>query len=530
MANKSTELKVLRIQNFSPMMNVFDDARDILPLANGDPAECVVAENVQPIGTSIITSPGYELVCEISGAGGVKMLMNYEKTSALRYLLIAHDDDLYYITPASSVWTSIGTTGTVAPDNVSGVVYKGTSSTRRAIISSDTGTKTKSWDGTTLVDLSGTYSAPYGDSLAEFNGYLFIVSAAASSVSVAYCDVEDQTDWAGGGVIGFNGQITGLWAEDQALIVGTNHTFEQISFQYDDTAALSLPTKEPIKKEGGFLAHNSIMSIFSDVYYFGPNGFESFGFQPNLLSANRVVSSPSYKIGKVLQTINPTHAKKISGVFHDKKAMWAVPLDNDSSNNAFVVFDYDYNCWYLRTGLAPSGVQRFQETDGNYGLYFGSALSPKLYKFNTSYVYEEAGYNRIWKSKIFNFGSSMISKDFVYVTITGSMPINTTFYVKLFVDGEEQEFEVTSANLLSAETGSGYYADSFYADTPYGSMLVDNWYRYQKRIVLPDIIKEGKELQIQVHNTAPGEPWKMDTLEIGYEYKNPKNSSPNADA
>ena len=98
-------VKIHHITDFSPMLNVLDDARDIAPIADFEPAECIQADNVEPVGTSLITSPGYAQVTTVVGAttGGIKMLMNYEKAYATRQLIVAHDDEYYYMPSNTTV-------------------------------------------------------------------------------------------------------------------------------------------------------------------------------------------------------------------------------------------------------------------------------------------------------------------------------------------------------------------------------------------------------------------------------------------
>lgn len=146
-----------KIRTFSGGLNTLFDQRALAPIQEGEPAETPNCENIEITSRgSIVSSTGFELVSEISATGGVKLLLPYEKNTTDKYLIIAHDDDYYYITPSSSVWTSFGDYGTAAT-SVGGVIYKGSSSIRRAILgTSETANLVSKWDGTTF---QGLYSA-----------------------------------------------------------------------------------------------------------------------------------------------------------------------------------------------------------------------------------------------------------------------------------------------------------------------------------------------------------------------------------
>lgn len=143
-----------KLQSFAAGLNTLFDQRALAPNQEGEPAETPNCENVEITSKgSIVSSPGFELVSEISGTGGVKLLIPYEKNTTDKYLVIAHDDDYYSITPSSSVWTTFGDYGTAAT-SVGGVVYKGSDAIRRIILgTSETANLVSRWDGTTFRGL-----------------------------------------------------------------------------------------------------------------------------------------------------------------------------------------------------------------------------------------------------------------------------------------------------------------------------------------------------------------------------------------
>ena len=182
-----------------------------MPNIQGEPAESPYMENVEITSKgAVVTSPGFELVSAGAGANGCKNLISYEKDASTRYLVVTTDDDHFAINPASSTWAAVGDYGTAA-DNVGGVVYKGTTGTRRLIIGDNQVNNINKWDGTTFANLGG--SPPKGWIMESWMGMLFI----ASGSSVYYSAVDTEDNWTGG-VIGFDDTVTGLKAGANVLV------------------------------------------------------------------------------------------------------------------------------------------------------------------------------------------------------------------------------------------------------------------------------------------------------------------------
>jgi len=523
-------MSILHINNFSGLLNVLDDPREIAPLnAEGvaDPAECVQCDNVELSGTSLITSPGYQLHSSRgSGTGGVKWIANYELNNTARNVIIVHDDDVFEVEAADTVWVSVGDYGTAAT-NVGGVNFKGTGATVRHIVGNDTAANvpyklTRGAPTIAMAALAGT--PPDGYVMAEYNGYLFI----ADGPTLYYSDIEDEDDFAGGGSIGFNGPIMGLHPEDQSLVVGTREQFYEVTFQRDATFNLSVPLKQPIQKIGGCRSHKSLVSIFSDVYYLGNNGIESLGFQPQINATNRRIVSPSYKILPLIKRITPSAEQKVFGIFKDKRAFWAVALDGETNNDSLICYDWDYNAWYMRRSIPAAALAVSRNAVDKEELYFGSSISPELYKMNTNYSYNGSGYERTWKSKKFNFGDSTRAKKFNHVKLTGSMYENTVFFVKLRVDDEEVTYQIDNTNLVESLTGAGYWGDEFYGAAIYGGELITDFVRFEAKLEFAQEIREGSELQVTITNDEPGQPWKIDTLTCEYNFLPTKRLKPAA--
>lgn len=509
-------------------INTNTDARRIKPNKDTDGVfEAVEMINMDLVGDgAMITSMGYEEVSHITGTGGVKNLLNYEKDETNRYLIITHDDDHYAITPSDTTWDNsvLGDYGTAAT-NVGGVVFMGSSATRRAILGNDTtANTTKKADlSAAMADLAGT--PPDGYIMAEFMGFLFI----ANGVTVYYSAAEDEDDFAGGGSINFNDIVTGMWVEGKRLIVFTRTYHQGIYFEYDDTWNLSTPLKETYKRQFGCLAHKTIQGTGSDVYYWSPRGVMKLGAE---LSYNDQglprPQSQSENIEKSLEGINWAYRAKATAVFWgEKQQYWlATPYGTSTVPDMCWVYWDSYNTWTTRSGFYPGDLELFRDSNYKNELYFGDANNPYLYKFNEDYSYDGAGYTRKWKSKIFTMGTGIQTKVFKQIDITGSMDTGTEFYVTLDVDGTKKKYKIDNTFLIK-NSYSEYIGDNIYGDNWIGgdAPSESRFKRFYAPLNFDKVIREGMELQITIENDEPEQPFKIDFIGIDYDYR-PKKQVP----
>ncbi|OPX88994.1 MAG: hypothetical protein A4E53_01727 [Pelotomaculum sp. PtaB.Bin104] len=591
----------LIINNFSPGMNTLFDQRVLAPNGSEGDAESPWIENMDITGKgSVVTAPGYSLVSSGAGlTGGTKNLLSYEKDDSTKYLVIAHDDKYYSITPSSATWSLIGDYGTAAT-NVGGVVFKGLSGIRRAILGNDNSTDLFSkWDGTTLsnvmslkstctmtiatpavvtatahglsvndpikfsttgvlpagvsagiiyyvistgltadqfqfsltaggaaVNTSGTQSGthslytqratPNSPIMEVFMGRLFV----AKGATLYYTDTEDESDFDGGGVVGFNDIITGLKVQGESLLVFTKREAYAIQFYYNDSFFLSTPLKKPYKAASGCVSHKTATSVYNDTYYLSTDGVQRFGADAQFIGQNLRVNSLSWKINpSVTGTgVNPTYLDRSCGIYFNKKYYLALPSGTDFYNSRAYVYNYDYDSWTVRTGIFPSNFAIMPDSSNKDELYFASQLSPDLYKFTTAtFDYNGAGYSRKYQTKIFTMGDPMRSKLWRYIDLRGSMFMNTVFYVAVTVDGQTKTYKVDSNNLERSFSG-GFYGDDYLGDVYFGGQAIDEFRRYGVRIPFTVDIKEGRELQIMIYNSEAGQPWSVDYMNIAFDY------------
>jgi len=501
-------------------MNTKSDPRNIMPRSDNDGyAEAVEIVNMDiTTDSAIITSQGFEEVSHIAGVGGVLNLLNYEKTPTESFLIITHGTTHYYITNLSSVWTSIGSLGAAATI-VNGVVYKGTSSTRRAILGTDVAANTiKKWDGTTFADVGG--SPPDGYVFEEHLGHLFV----GSDANVYYSATENEDSWGTGsgdsGSVGFNDNLFGFKSEGQRLISLTRTYNEGITFSFDDTNVLTIPSKD-YKRQYGCLSPKSVQSIGANAVYWGDRGVMMLGaeeaFDDQGVPRPQSLSDP---IENVLENINKTQRLKVDSQFWDEKRQYwlATPYGTSAVNSVVWVYNVDAQAWTTRQGFYPGALTTFRNSEYKHEMYFGDGNNPYLYKFTDSYSYDGNGYTRRWKSKIFTFGSNIYFKKLKRLDLAGSMDGGTEFFVTIDVDGIKHKYKIDNTFLLK-NSMSDYIGDNWLGDAWLGGASPEEsrFKRFYAPLDFPRDLREGIEMQITIENTGEEQPFKVDFVGIDYE-------------
>lgn len=504
--------KEIKIEDFSGGMNTLLDDKTIA--ANESPE--IINMDITARG-AVVTSPGYELVSSGSGlSGGTKDIITYEKTPTTtdHYMVITHDDDHYEVDPASFTWNSIGDYGTAAT-NTGGIVYKGTSTTRRVILGSDESANTiQKWDDTTYGNIGGTPPS-HGWIMEEFQGRLFI----ANDTVLYYSDAEDETDWTtGGGTIQFNDYITGLSANDEFLVVFTRDEAFAVQFFYNDSFALSAPLKKPFKNSLGCVAHKTIKRVYNDVYYLSTDGVQRFGADAQFIGSNLRINTLSWKITPSIRSdkLNQANVERSCGIYFDRKYYCSVPYGGDTVNTRTFLYNYDFDAWVIRTGIIASNYAVLKSTTGLPELYFAHHTAPDLYKFNSDFTYNGVGYERSWQSKKFTGDDEMMSKFWHYLDLRGAKYIGSKFKVDMTVDGVTKTYEVDD-DALEPNSSGGYYGDEYYGDMFYGGENAGQWKRYSVRLPFPKEITRGHEFQVKLYNSAAGQPWSLDYLVINFD-------------
>jgi hypothetical protein len=466
---------------------------------------------------ALVSSTGFELVSSIVGTGAPKNLLNYEKDDTSRYLLITHGTNHYSITPSSSTWstTNLGSYGTEA-NYVGGVVYLGTSTTRRAILGNDiVANTTKKADlSAAMANLAG--APPDGYIMATFMGRLFI----ADGVTLYYSAVEDEDNFAGGGTIKFNDIITGLKVSGDRLTVFTRTYHQGVIFQYSDAASLSVPLKEPNERAFGCLAPKSVQQVYSDIFYWSDDGVMKLGAEVNFSEGTPRPQSLSRLIDPSLDSTNRSYRIGACAEFYQRQYYLGVPFGTDNFNSKTFVYNLQWNAWTLRTGFYPSSLALFRNSNYKQELYFTNFFAPELYKFNSEYSYNGFGYQKKWKSKKFTHGDHNTIKVWEWIDITGSMDSSTEITVTIQVDNTKKKYNIDNT-MLEVNSFGEYIGDNFLGNALLGGSepSESRFKRFRCRIPFNSTIKEGYEMQITLENSEDQQPYKIDFIGIKYDYR-----------
>ena len=135
--------------------------------------------------------------------------------------------------------------------------------------------------------------------------------------------------------------INGLHSfSDDTLIVFNRNSIHLIQ----NSTVLNQATSKLLTDEIGCLARKSIQQIGNQILFLSDNGVYGIGFiEGYQLRGIQVPLSES--IQATVDRINKEHRSKALSVYFDNKYYLAVPLDNSSSNNAIIVYNFLNQQW-----------------------------------------------------------------------------------------------------------------------------------------------------------------------------------------
>lgn len=418
----------------------------------------------------------------------------------------------------------IDNTGTTAA-TTSGATLTGGTDGRIAIIGTGESTNANSVKKIDLTNamsnaLDGSVNGSYIS--AEFMERLFV----AKGRTVYYSKINDEDHIEG--AIGYNDIVTGLHPEGTRMEVLTRSYNQGINLTYDSNNFLTLPQKEPFKRKYGCLAHKTLKPVYSNMVYWSNFGVMKLGTEESFdeLGVPRP-QSMSVKIDPALEKANftPSAAKKACGIFDpfEQQYYLSLPYDGAEYNNRTFVYNWNFDAWTMRTGLAPDDWAFFRDsTDTRDSKYLTDHFSSRLLRMNDGYSYAGGGYTRKWKSKKFTHGTDFQMKKWYYIKVAGSMYTTTNFKIKAEIDGKTEEWTVDD-NALEQDKFENYIGDDLLGDINLGGDTVESKFkRFKTKIEIPSSIREGFEMQLTIFNDAAEQPWKVDFIEIGYDYISPR--------
>lgn len=242
-------------------------------------------------------------------------------------------------------------------------------------------------------------------------------------------------------------KITGLGKWGEYLIIFKERSTYQLSF---DSAGI--PIVKNLGLGVGCVAHRSIDSVDSDLYFLTRNGVRVLGNEPNYYNVIRT-NELSARIFSEIDTISDTNLDKASAIYYDYKYLLSIPQGGATANNTVLVYDKRYTAWSKWTGMSVNSFNTFIDSTNTEGLYFGSDSDGKVAKMLQSYNDCGVAINSYWVSKNFDFKNFDRNKRFTDVTFA-FRKIAGSVKVEFIVDGEKT-IKTVSLGSNSASGGVG---------------------------------------------------------------------------
>lgn len=177
-------------------------------------------------------------------------------------------------------------------------------------------------------------------------------------------------------------RVTGIGFFQDVLIIFKENSIYQLYFNASNGFVV-----ERISSSYGCVSHGSIASVENDCYFLTDKGVYVLGNEPNYYASIRT-NELSSRVKTLLQRINPAHWERVRGYYTDDRYFLSVPLDQNTSNNAVVVYDRRFYSWAYWDNIRAQDFLVFKDRDGDgkthfYFTEYGSAnmceFTPGLY-------------------------------------------------------------------------------------------------------------------------------------------------------
>jgi len=366
------------------------------------------------------------------------------------------------------------------------------------------------YDGITFKVLSDKTTDILGAQfVVSHKNQLFFAKDGSIIFTAPYTD-DDFTAAAGSGIINVGGIITGIVVFREALIIFTEKTISQLTGTSIQDFSL-----QPITKNVGCVAPDTIQEVGGDVMFLGPEGLRLFSATDRVGDFNLgVVSKP---IQPETTSLINAHSSFASCVIKQKSQYRIFGYnDNITASNAKGILGTQISP-EATGGIAWAEIVGFKcyVADGDYQ----NQTETIVFANNDGYVYEMEQGN--------SFDGSNIIASFAtpYIPIN-DFRIRKTFY-KLYLYTDPQGSVTTSVNLkldfddqgsiqpptitLSNSAGSvGFYGSSVakYGTTLYGDKL--------KKQFQTQVIGSGFSVSLQFVSDSQDPPFSLDAATLEY--------------
>ena len=331
------------------------------------------------------------------------------------------------------------------------------------------------WNGTTFVEMTNAPSDVVGANfIAYHKNQMFFAKGETLTFTAPYTDTDFSTA-NGSGVINIGGVITGIIPFREALIIFTDKTIQQLVGNTLQDFVL-----QPVTKNVGCVAPDTIQEIGGDVIFLGPEGLRLFS------ATDRV---GDFNLGVVSKPIQ----NEMTSLIFSSSSFASCVIKQKSQYRIF-----GYNASGASTANAKGVLGTQMVGDNTSTMSWAETLGIKAYVADSDYenqtetivfAHDDGYIYRMEKGNSFDGTNIVASFATPFVSINDPR-IRKTFY-KLFLYTDPEGSVTTSVNLkldfdtqgsiqpetieLSNETSIvGFYGSSGarYGTTTYGSKLV----------------------------------------------------------
>jgi len=367
------------------------------------------------------------------------------------------------------------------------------------------------WNGTTFAEMTGAPSDVVGASFVTYHkNQMFFAKGEILTFTAPYTD-SDFNVANGSGVINIGGVITGMIPFREALIIFTDKTINQLVGNTLQDFVL-----QPVTKNVGCVAPDTIQEIGGDVIFLGPEGLRLFS------ATDRV---GDFNLGVVSKPIQ----NEMTSLIASSSSFASCIIKQKSQYRIF-----GYNATGMSTANAKGVLGTQMVGDNTMTMSWAETLGIKAYVADGDYENQtetlvfahDDGY--IYEMESGNsFDGTNIIASFATPFVSINDPrIRKTFY-KLFLYTDPQGGVTTSVNLkldfdtqgsiqpdtieLSNEAGSvGFYGSSGarYGTTLFGTKLVKQFET--------QVIGSAFSVSLQFVSDGQNPPFSLDAATLEY--------------
>ena len=477
------------IDNFSKGLDLSEDPRSLNEYASPD------TQNVRFLGTTFYSRPGYEAYLDTLTGSGFLGLHPWIKNDSL---VSAHGGKIYRGDEITNAWIEIpgsfNSTAEVGFQEYLGDIYLGNAVDAFTRIQHTSYTKTEP-AGAPLGNIFNAWAEKMWVAGQTANPRTLYYSRTASAANPEYIYDFSGTG-SGSELLGKEGNITGLSATKNALIVFKNNECYYIR-TFDSTTLA--PSIELLSGKNGCAGRKAYCKVKDEIYFF--TGTEvrlvaEYQGYPNLYT-----SPISNSIRRYLTSELDADQSGAVMAFDENAnllKLW-VKLEGATNYNICLVYHFDEanKTWTIDTGKTASQAVSF----GNV-VYWSSSVVGRVWKDEIGSSDDVGTIEAYRWSKLRKLYSEKGRKKFRYLTLAGSMDVDTTIDIKLYIDGSlVKEETITSSDVIGdASSGIGPVGTYPVGTAPVGG--VNNQIRqFEKRIKLNKI---GRYVQLYIGSSTLG--------------------------